>query len=361
MTMDKSLPAVFDFLIIGQGLAGSLLAWSLLGQNKTACLVSDGKHSASRVAAGLINPVTGQRFVLAELTPVMLEVAEACYRDIERNFGITVFHPQPMARIFNSEKEQQNCNKRLQQADYLPFFSSETLPGTLNQSFSGVTQKRTAWLDTNLLLDSLDDYFKQHGRVVHAEFDTADICLYSEHISWQGISARKLICCQGYQMLENALFSWLPLQPAHGEIISCETRQALEPEIINKSKWLLPLDEHHCRIGATYQPELSTPTVQQESKQQLLSFARSLFREEKEFNCTGHQAGIRPGTRDKQPFIGIHPEYKNISVFNGFGSRGSLMIPYYAEAFAQHLVSGIPIPEEADITRHYSLFNSPQE
>lgn len=52
------------FLIVGQGIAGSVLAWTLL-QRGAKVQLADPKlrSSSSRVAAGIINPVTGKRFV----------------------------------------------------------------------------------------------------------------------------------------------------------------------------------------------------------------------------------------------------------------------------------------------------------
>ena len=48
--------------IIGQGLAGSLLAWRLLLRGERVLVVDNGYCSASStVAAGLINPVTGKK------------------------------------------------------------------------------------------------------------------------------------------------------------------------------------------------------------------------------------------------------------------------------------------------------------
>ena len=51
-----------DFLIVGQGVAGSLLAWFLLHAGKSVVVVDDGhKHAASITSLGLINPVIGVR------------------------------------------------------------------------------------------------------------------------------------------------------------------------------------------------------------------------------------------------------------------------------------------------------------
>ncbi len=54
----------FNYIIVGQGLAGSLLAHSLRKAGKSVLIVDSFKpNSSSRVAAGLINPVTGRRMV----------------------------------------------------------------------------------------------------------------------------------------------------------------------------------------------------------------------------------------------------------------------------------------------------------
>lgn len=344
-----------DFMIVGQGLAGSLLAWPLLQAGAKVCIVSDQQLSASRVAAGLINPVTGQRFVLADRTPDMLTWAKNFYQNIETTLGIKCFHVQPMIRLFNNNKEQNNCNKRLLQPAYKPYLHPCHISNILNAQHSGISQRETAWLDTNILLDALHGYFQKHATMIYADLNAQTVQQQKNALHWQGLSTSKIIYSQGYKMLENPLFSWLPLQPAHGEIITCSTTEEISPEIINKGKWLLPISTHSCRIGATYEPNISLPTIQEASKHTLLQFAHTLFTEKHNFTCTHHQAGIRPTTKDKQPFIGFHPLHPNICIFNGFGSRGSLLTPWYAREFSRTLLQDYPIPMEADIMRFTSL------
>jgi len=324
-------------IIVGGGLAGSLLAWSLIQKGIAVCIYADDKACASRVAAGLINPVTGQRFVLAEHIPEMLAFALPFYRNIEQQLQISCFHETPMKRIFSSEKELENCKKRLINTNYQHFLQKQVLPKELNAEFGGISQTQTAWLDTNVLLDALHAYFEQHNCINYAT--------YSEDMSHHDV-----IYCQGYHSQANPLFSWLPMQASHGEIITCKTKFSLQNYIINKSKWLLPLSEHQCRIGATYDTSIHTPTLQASSKQQLLREANLFFSQTHTFEVVEHQAGIRPTTLDKQPFIGTHPQHKNLAIFNGFGSKGSLMIPWYANKFIHHRT-----PELSDIKRYQHL------
>ena len=54
----------YDFIIIGQGIAGSVLSWYLLERNLKFLVVNDPKKNSSSTAAlGVYNPITGKKFV----------------------------------------------------------------------------------------------------------------------------------------------------------------------------------------------------------------------------------------------------------------------------------------------------------
>lgn len=67
------------------------------------------------------------------------------------------------------------------------------------------------------------------------------------------------------------------------------------------------------------------------------------------------EAGIRPTTLDKQPFIGHHPKHPELIIFNGFGAKGSLQIPWYCQCLANNLMYNQAIPENSHIMRYASL------
>ncbi|MFZ4797794.1 MAG: amino acid oxidase, partial [Bacteroidia bacterium] len=53
-----------NYLIIGQGLAGTLLAKELLAKNESFLIIDAFKESTStKVAAGMYNPISGKRMV----------------------------------------------------------------------------------------------------------------------------------------------------------------------------------------------------------------------------------------------------------------------------------------------------------
>jgi len=60
--IDSNTHNFFDVAIIGQGLAGTALAWQLHMKRRSLLLIDSGDpSSASRIAAGLMTPITGQR------------------------------------------------------------------------------------------------------------------------------------------------------------------------------------------------------------------------------------------------------------------------------------------------------------
>ena len=77
-----------DFLIIGQGLAGSTLAVELLKRGKSILVVDrqDGGGS-TRVAAGLVTPLTGKGMNPGWRQQECLQKAEAFYHALEQESG----------------------------------------------------------------------------------------------------------------------------------------------------------------------------------------------------------------------------------------------------------------------------------
>jgi glycine/D-amino acid oxidase-like deaminating enzyme len=104
---------LIDFLIIGQGLAGSLLAWELIQRGCNVVIIDNGLENASQVAAGLINPITGMRFVKSADVDTLLPAAKRCYSHLADFFQQDFYIEKPMLRIFNSANDLKNAENDL--------------------------------------------------------------------------------------------------------------------------------------------------------------------------------------------------------------------------------------------------------
>ncbi len=342
-----------DTLIVGQGLAGSLLAWQLMQQGQRVVVVADeAAPSASRVAAGIFNPVTGQRLVLQHDAEHIIPTARQCYRQLEAELGQRFFHAKTMLRVFKYAKEAQVFTQRRHDAAYVAYLG-DTMDRveSLRAPHGLGEQRQTGYLDTNALLDALRGYFMDRDSYIAARVEHHNLTCQTDAVRWRHLHARRIIFCQGFMDKENPYFNYLPFQPAKGEILTLDIETRLPDCIINAGKWLLPLANGQYKAGATYSHDLSSLQPTTEAKDEIMQALQQMLEQSPAMTVIAQQAGIRPNTLDKHPFVGFHPEQSVIGIFNGFGSKGSMLIPYYAQAFCRHICNGTAIPAEADILR----------
>jgi glycine/D-amino acid oxidase-like deaminating enzyme len=76
----------------------------------------------------------------------------------------------------------------------------------------------------------------------------------------------------------------------------------------------------------------------------------------KNYEVLDQQAGVRPATDDRRPFVGVHPEHSNVAIFNGLGTKGVTLAPFFAAELADFLESGKEINPEANISRYFPLY-----
>ena len=73
-----------DFIVVGQGLAGTLMAAQLIAAGQKILVIDDShRSSSSLVAAGIINPITGKRIVKSWLIDELLKSAFVSYKNLE--------------------------------------------------------------------------------------------------------------------------------------------------------------------------------------------------------------------------------------------------------------------------------------
>ncbi len=342
-----------DYLIVGQGLAGSLLSWELIKQGCTIHLVDNLKENASQIAAGLINPITGMRLVKHNAIETLLPCAEKTYQELSHFFQQDFYTQKSMQRILRSKKELIKYQQRVKSNDYLQYLEPELkqAPKLIAAPLGFIQQKQTGHLLTRKLLNCLKHYLQEKQSYQVKQFEYQDL-QYAKEIVWHEIIAKKIIFCEGYQAIYNPWFKYLPFQLAKGEILTLTAKQAISQDMLNFGYWYLPLDLHQFRTGATFDNTVLNTEPSLQGKKTLLDALYKIVPSLNAAVLTAHQANIRPTTLDKAPFIGQHPEYKNLYIFNGFGAKGSLQIPYYSQHFVQHLLHQKPIANNVNSLRY---------
>jgi len=351
----------FDFLILGQGLAGSLLAWHLLLADKRVLVIDDGLRSSStKVAAGLINPLAGMRFNCAPRTADWLASAHAFYDQLGEHFGHRYFHAIDMQRLLRSPEQKRFYQRQLERAQSRLYLGDALASGDFDQGVKaphgGFSQKQTGYVNLPLVLADLREWLRQRNAYLEQAIEHTQIQVDGGIPRINGNEGTQLVFCEGYRLQQNPWFKALPLQPDKGEFLQLRSEKRLCEHIINGAHMLIPLAEGGYRLGATHEHKQIDDLPTEQARTQLLDGLQNLLADTDGIEVTAQQAGVRPATSDRHPFIGPHPEYPQLWVFNGFGARGALSIPWHAERFAAHLLNGTPIPAEADIRRYRELF-----
>ena len=102
-----------EFTIVGQGLAGTAAGLGTPARGRNVLVVDSDRGGASRLAAGLITPVTGKRLAKSWRWDELYPAACAFYRTIEAETGASFFHQRPAVRLFANEAERVEFNRRV--------------------------------------------------------------------------------------------------------------------------------------------------------------------------------------------------------------------------------------------------------
>jgi glycine oxidase len=345
-----------DTLILGQGIAGSLLAWMLIRKGQKVCVIDDGhKSSSSRVAAGLVNPLAGMRFNRRPEMGDWQRASDHFYAGLAAQLGKLFFHPLPMLRLFRSPQQRRFHARRLRDPASRELlgevFEAGDCPEQINAPQGGFTQRQTGYVDLPSLLGALRSWLQDSGSLRELELSDEQIDLAGGRIKAAGLNAQRLIFCDGARLRFNPWFRYLPLAPDKGEILNLRVDGWQPGHIINGAHWVVPLENGELRLGSTHEHHRLDNEPTRAGAKELLAGLDAMLPSTPQRRIVQHQAGIRPATRDRYPLLGQHPEHPQLWVFNGFGARGALTVPWYAECMTRHLLEGVPIPAEADIRR----------
>lgn len=347
------------FLLIGQGLAGSLLADALLRHGQEVHVVADVRPTSSEAAAGLFNPVTGRKPQLTWLADALFPYLHRFYPDLEARLGVRFFHPMPLYRPFGSPEERDFgllLATQTQLRDFLqPTPDDTAYAATVRNEFGGLRTLGAGWVDVPALLAAFRREFGRRGIFREETFTHDSLKINPQGVEWNGRAYATVIFCEGVYGAENPFFSWLPFNPVKGESLTLRLDGPVPPGIVNRGVWLIPKPDATARVGATYvwKPLDRVPTLEGRSflLQKLDIWLKTPY------EVTGQVAGIRPAVQGRRPLVGMHPEFSQLGIFNGLGSKGVSLAPFFAQQFAEFLVDGKELHEVVNINRFFSLYS----
>ena len=337
-----------DYLIIGQGLAGSCLALELIGRGKQI-LVMDrvDPHSASRVAAGMFNPITSKVRSTTWKAELLFPHLHQFYSSAEQLTGGKFYYPLPMYRPFSSIDDQKGWD--IFESKFLKKLHLKSVYGQMvYDPLGGLELSHSGFLDTHSFVDSVNYYLNLRGCITPAFKELNVNENFLEHCN---LLADRVVFCEGSHVVKNPYFNWLPISKLKGEVLELDAD--LPTDIIfNRSVYLVPLGGKF-KAGSTYDrsgQEGNSEAGIKDIQNRLSELLKVPFK------TLAQDWGFRPVVRDRRPVIGQHPDRKGIYIFNGLGTKGVSLAPWVAECLSNWMESGESLPDELNISRFYPLY-----
>jgi glycine/D-amino acid oxidase-like deaminating enzyme len=326
-----------DVLILGQGLAGTLLAWELEQAGIGFSLVDPGPTAAATTAAaGIVNPITGRRLVKSWRIEALRPAARETYRALEAELGVSLWRDLRVRRRFADERERNTWRDKHARGELAPYAGAA--------DDDGFWIEHAARVDLGSLLAAARARWRAAGRLRAESVATVDLAR-------ETVRHALVIDCTGQTAAAGGTFAFVPWEFSKGEVLELAV-DGLDPEVVlNRRHWLVSVGPGAAWVGATHEPGARDPGPTPAARTALEASARELLGAAKPFAVTGQRAGIRVNLPDKRPVAGRHPQRPRLGLVNGLGAKGALWAPSLARQWVEHLKSAAPFDPAVDVAR----------
>lgn len=341
-----------DYLLIGQGISGTMLSHHLMDAGLKVLVIDEwNEATASRVASGIINPVTGRKITRTWLIEELLPYAEEAYAAIGQKVGKVVARDIELLTFHATEQMAQAWHERICEGeDYLRHITDTSAYSQHFEIRNGLGATSPAMLiDLPILLPAWRQYLKDNGCLRDEVFDMSRCEVTEQSVTYKDIKAKGLIFCNGIHAYDNPYFARLPHAPSKGEALTVRIPELPQTNIYKQGMTLVPLGGDYFWVGSTFEWKFTDAGPTEAFIKKVTNALDGWLK--LPYTIEEHKAAIRPASLERRPFVGMHPEITNVGIFSGMGTKGCSLSPYFARQFACFLTGKGDINPYADVRR----------
>ncbi len=351
-----------DYLIIGQGISGTWLSYYLQKERKSFLVIDNNDRSSpSRIAAGIINPVTGRRHVTVWMADELLSFAWKSYTAFGQELGITAISHKNIIDFFPSPQMRISFMQRVEEKS--PYVHSYAEQNQFNPLFNydfGCGEIRPVYIvHLEILLPAWRKRLEESNSLLEETFEPGSLKISADSVQYKDIKAGQILFCDGNNSSSNHYFDRLPFAPNKGEVLIVDIPDLPPTHIYKRGMMLAPLAKAGLWwIGSNYAWEFKDAAPTREFREQVTQLLGNWLKPS--FKIIDHFSSLRPATLERRPFAGLHPHYPAVGILNGMGTKGCSLAPFFANQLVDLLLRGEPITAEADIGRFTKLLAKKQ-
>ncbi|HEX4887388.1 MAG TPA: FAD-binding oxidoreductase [Luteibaculaceae bacterium] len=333
--------------IVGQGLAGSVLALQLISRGHSLVVYDQEHHRASSmVAAGMFNPIVFRKMNKSWRVDELLPAMNSFYTYWEQQWSVKWLHHLPIARVFPDMEQVNDWSARELDdrfSDYVGSIADTPIDG-LSEPFGHGLVKGSGYLDVPGFLRDTRAYLSQGNALRNERFDHNELQADGQRWNYRTETFDRVIFCEGHQTDQNPWFTTAAYGNTKGEVMEVSIENFQRELIPNKGVWVLPVGGNRYRVGATFAWGEKSVAPTQEGRAKLEEQLQELLT--LPYQIENHMAGIRPTTKDRRPVVETHPNFPNLHVLNGLGTKGVMIAPWLTLRAIDHFLQGAELPEE---------------
>lgn len=317
-----------------------------LERNGKSYFVIDNGHisSASVKAAGIINPITGKNFVLSWRFEEFLPVALETYATLEKFLGIQIVIDMPIIRSVDSI-DQEN----LWLAKSSDSFFGKYLDGNgyeadwlsaFRKKLGYIPIKNSCRVDIKSLLYHWKTHLIETRRFLEEEFDYQEIKIKNGKVNYKHFSFDKVVFCEGAQAIDNPFFDSTSFSLNRGDVFTLKIQDIAMNRMYKDELFFIPYGDTTYWVGGGYLPKGKD---EHEHKKEMENLIKEILIID--FEHLHHEYAWRPSTKNRRPLLRQSDTFAQLYQFNGLGTKGTSLAPYFSKVMSEFLFSGLNSPK----------------
>lgn len=342
--------------IIGGGISGISMALRFLENGITPTVIDNGKNNSSKVAAGLWNPLVFKRLSPSWMVNQLLGELYSYYPKAEQLLKASFFNPMPIYKFINDENELKMWQLKQNDTD-LYDFTNPVLKRINNDQYHQkkgyCTVFRSGFVNIPQYLEAAKNHLTELSTFISEDINYHEFEIVDAQLKFRNFDL--IIFAEGKNAIKNPFFNSLNFNLCKGDILTFRADLSINDAVVNNEGFIVPLGENIYKIGSTYIWDDLSDSPSEEGYKKMLDKIKSIINIP--FEILNHESGIRPTTRDRKPIIGYHPDIKNAYIFNGMGTKGVLLSPFFSRVAIEHILFNAPLPADVCYDRNIKTNN----